>query len=660
MVKITKNEYLEFNDAKRIEYLRDVLNSDLIEAVFPEYVYKKENHGYAIGWACQIMPDPDKNGKKHGYIKFINILSTQIYIFSDADEKYHTIFDNQVEGGDYVLISYRLNKKNDEVMFIEISTKLDDKQKEIIRDFIEQHDIDTVNSFKEELEEECSRLKNEATELKTVIDERNEQLDKSIEEEKNLTEKNEVLNENIEKAQKKCDDIKEEVKRLNAEKEILKELGVSFEGKANSSDDRISSGNIDMRTYPEYVSKIREMAGAGTGAKLAHYGSMGPRIVDRFLSAMFTNQIIILSGPSGTGKTTLSQVVAGALGGECVVIPVQPNWTDHQDLFGYYNFMDSSYVSTEFLDVIIRAGRNPDKLYFAVLDEMNLAHIEYYLADYLSAMEREEGNRWIALYSDKSDALIDKLKLIVQSDKELLEKLNSGECVDRDGNLSEEYISEIHDSLSENESYKDWKDQYEKWERKKRDVPCKVRIPNNLQIVGTVNMDETTKGISPKIIDRSYVIEIGNDKDIKLFESNEQNEGSNDFKIGEYISDNNKDESADSNPLETVSDIIVNFMERLNYNKQISAKMSARQRDQIERIFNNVELDESIANKFADDIILSKILPSLRNRGIRCSKEDHNNMMEKIDEEIRKAIPESIKKLDDMYSDMETYDYWEK
>ena len=123
----------------------------------------------------------------------------------------------------------------------------------------------------------------------------------------------------------------------------------------------------------------------------------GDRVVERFIEAMFTNQMIILFGPTGTGKTSLPQEVSKAVGGVCEIISVQSNWTDNQDLLGFYNFVEKRYVPTKFLDVLVAARENPEKMYFVVLDEMNLAQVEYYFAKILSAMETEK--RAIELFS---------------------------------------------------------------------------------------------------------------------------------------------------------------------------------------------------------------------------------------------------------------------
>ena len=109
--------------------------------------------------------------------------------------------------------------------------------------------------------------------------------------------------------------------------------------------------------------------------------------------ALKTKPFVILSGVSGTGKTRLAELFAEAMTGaspkQFRLIPVRPDWNDGTALFGYQNVLASRYVSTPFLDIVRTAGlpENRQKTFFVCLDEMNLARVEHYLADYLSALE---------------------------------------------------------------------------------------------------------------------------------------------------------------------------------------------------------------------------------------------------------------------------------
>ena len=88
-----------------------------------------------------------------------------------------------------------------------------------------------------------------------------------------------------------------------------------------------------------------------------------------------TNDLIILAGDSGSGKTNLVKSFAKAIGGKSVIIPVKPNWTSAEDLLGYYNPLENKYLSTKFLDTLLEAQENPNTPYFICLDEMNLARV---------------------------------------------------------------------------------------------------------------------------------------------------------------------------------------------------------------------------------------------------------------------------------------------
>jgi 5-methylcytosine-specific restriction protein B len=113
------------------------------------------------------------------------------------------------------------------------------------------------------------------------------------------------------------------------------------------------------------------------------------------LTSLDDKHFTILSGISGTGKTQLCRLYANAVYGleydadnpYLTIIPVRPDWTDSTSLFGYYSSFEQTYVVPEFLQVILHAQQEREKPHFIVLDELNLARVEYYLSDYLSAVE---------------------------------------------------------------------------------------------------------------------------------------------------------------------------------------------------------------------------------------------------------------------------------
>jgi len=126
--------------------------------------------------------------------------------------------------------------------------------------------------------------------------------------------------------------------------------------------------------------------------------------------ALKTKPFAILSGVSGTGKTRLAELFAEAMtghnAGQFQLLPVRPDWNDSAALFGYHNLLANRYVSTPFLEIARRAAlpENRQRAFFVCLDEMNLARVEHYLADYLSALESRAHR--IPLHEDVPDLVL--------------------------------------------------------------------------------------------------------------------------------------------------------------------------------------------------------------------------------------------------------------
>ena len=182
-----------------------------------------------------------------------------------------------------------------------------------------------------------------------------------------------------------------------------------------------------------------------------------PQLIKRFIASLCTKPFVICSGLSGSGKTKLAQAFAQWITADkshYAIIPVGADWTNREPLLGYPNALSKEeYVIPEngVLDLIIRAMQNientdePTKPYFLILDEMNLSHVERYFADFLSTME--------------------------SGDNIPLHAISPGPTNDFNT------------------------------------IPQKLKLPKNLFIIGTVNIDETTYMFSPKVLDRANTIE---------------------------------------------------------------------------------------------------------------------------------------------------------
>jgi MrcB-like, N-terminal domain/AAA domain (dynein-related subfamily) len=184
-----------------------------------------------------------------------------------------------------------------------------------------------------------------------------------------------------------------------------------------------------------------------------------PWQIAAYVTALRTKPFVILAGVSGTGKSQLPQLVAELTGGESKVLAVRPDWTDSSDVLGYTD-LAGRFRPGQLLDVAKQATARPEQHHVAVLDEMNLARVEHYFAEVLSRIE------------DRHPLLTGGF-----ASRALLGQSPAGD-----------------------------------------DAPWgEVKLPANLALVGTVNMDETTHGFSRKVLDRAFSLEIS-DVDLSIWE----------------------------------------------------------------------------------------------------------------------------------------------
>ena len=211
-------------------------------------------------------------------------------------------------------------------------------------------------------------------------------------------------------------------------------------------------------------------------------------IMKNFIEALKTKPFLLLAGISGTGKSQKVKELAyltcpkdGVLDtdsttpGNYCLIEVKPNWHDSTELLGYYSNLTEKYNITPFLHFVYKAIQNPDVPFFVCLDEMNLAPVEQYFAEYLSVM----------VTRSVKDGRIETAEL-------LSKKLFEGCAVDRGYTPDELNVLSF---LKKNG----------------------LRLPDNLFVIGTVNMDDTTHQFSRKVIDRAFTIEMNGDELEEMF-----------------------------------------------------------------------------------------------------------------------------------------------
>jgi len=210
----------------------------------------------------------------------------------------------------------------------------------------------------------------------------------------------------------------------------------------------------EMQRMPATI-PIAQIEAAVT-ASGGHYPDGEVRRLHGALNFLPDKHFVILAGLSGSGKTQLAIKYAHAVHGVqgkdasdpfLFVCPVRPEWTDPTGLTGYDDVLSKRYVVPQFLEAVLLATAHRYSPVFVILDEMNLARVEYYLSDVLSAIETQK-----------------ELRLHFSG-------------VPMEGSAG-------------------------------TTVPAALRLPQNLYIVGTINVDETTNPVSDKVLDRAVVIDM--------------------------------------------------------------------------------------------------------------------------------------------------------
>lgn len=219
-----------------------------------------------------------------------------------------------------------------------------------------------------------------------------------------------------------------------------------------------------------------------------------------YITAIKSKPFLLLAGISGTGKSRIVRELARACWGvdspeykdhkpkNFEMIQVKPNWHDSSELIGYVSRLgdEPTFIAGDFLKFVVRAWENESTPYFLCLDEMNLAPVEQYFAEYLSVVESRKRNETGKVVTDP----------ILKPE---FEKDRNGEHAEF---VPKTWYKKLIDELLVDcsDSQKDV--------LKQQFIDEGIRIPQNLIIVGTVNMDETTFSFSRKVLDRAMTIEM--------------------------------------------------------------------------------------------------------------------------------------------------------
>ncbi|MDY0276558.1 MAG: hypothetical protein RBQ97_00585 [Acholeplasma sp.] len=198
----------------------------------------------------------------------------------------------------------------------------------------------------------------------------------------------------------------------------------------------------DMLTLNELVTRFINFAASRLGL------FYDKKVISNYFAGMAASKILILEGISGTGKTSLPYAMGQFFDNAASIVSVQPSWRDRSEMLGYLNEFTKRFNETDFLKDLYEATYRDD-LNFIVLDELNLARVEYYFAEFLSIMEMPNADDW-------------KIDIVPDS---------------QDGDP-------------------------------KHIVNGKITVPQNVWFIGTANKDDSTFTITDKVYDRAASIEM--------------------------------------------------------------------------------------------------------------------------------------------------------
>ncbi|WP_293971146.1 AAA family ATPase [uncultured Ruminococcus sp.] len=141
-------------------------------------------------------------------------------------------------------------------------------------------------------------------------------------------------------------------------------------------------------TLPEFCDRFRMFA----CSRLGLYYDI--KLIRLFVASFASTRLIILQGISGTGKTSLAYAFGKFINNPSIIASVQPSWRDRTELFGYFNEFTKKFNETELLRAMYEASYN-ENIYAVILDEMNIARVEYYFAEMLSILEMPSRDEWV-------------------------------------------------------------------------------------------------------------------------------------------------------------------------------------------------------------------------------------------------------------------------
>jgi len=346
-----------------------------------------------------------------------------------------------------------------------------------------------------------------------------------------------------------------------------------------------------------------------------------PFYVRPYITAIKSKPFLLLAGISGTGKSRIVRELARACwveGSEeykaqkpknFEMVQVKPNWHDSSELIGYVSRVSGSPVfeAGDFLKFVAKAWENPEVPYFLCLDEMNLAPVEQYFAEYLSVVESRKAD---------GDGVITTDPILKKCD--------------------EQWYFDLTAKLTNDDEIR---------ARFNKDGIC---IPQNLIVVGTVNMDETTFSFSRKVLDRAMTIEMN---EVDLYGGlTDRHEKIGKLEAGNLIGTavegvdvykNNKD----------VCEKVINYLKVINANLEGTPfKVAYRTRNEfLLYVVNNLPYNkEEDGSEIAQKEIIARALDEITSMKILSRIEGDETKIGNLLEQLREIISGQLKTISDI------------
>ena len=339
------------------------------------------------------------------------------------------------------------------------------------------------------------------------------------------------------------------------------------------------------------------------------------------LTALRTKPFLLLAGISGTGKSRIVKEIAFAscpneddlqkddvTPGNYLLVEVKPNWHDSTELLGYESSIKNNYDLTPFVKFLYKAMKYPNVPFFVCLDEMNLAPVEQYFAEFLSILESRK------LMEDGETILTEPLidASVFNKYPQLAKELSGKSPIEKPQNNSGYMVT------SPMEEYIPMEDEYKELQKNG------LRIPQNVLVIGTVNMDDTTHQFSRKVIDRAMTIEMNEVKFDTFFDSSDElgyteEPLGKEYFLPKYTTAGKALESIPEDT-EIIKKDVPNLLEQLNEALDGTPfKIAYRVQNELVLYFASLRQEdeyqgwttEGLLNKAMDGILMMKVLPRI-------------------------------------------------